>query len=220
MKIRLSKRERDLVIRVILVVGVLFGAFKGIEHFHAQYAAEQSKISNRLQQEERDYRERLATINEEEQLQQEFAVSYQQFVELGVIGEEQRLNWIETLQNVARKRRLFELAYKIGSRSTLESNQSAFTSGSTIRIQASEMELAMSMLHDLDFMMFLEDYSQNADGIFIPLYCRMRRLGAGPGGVPLIFQVELKENLAGDCTVEWLSVEDPDRGQNRSAEGA
>jgi len=126
-KIKLSKRERDLFIRVVFIVGFLFAGFKGIEIVHAKYSSEQRALSTKLKQEEADYRQRLATINEEEQLQQEFAVSYQQFVELGVIGAEPRLNWIETLQEIARKRRFYDVSYSIASRISHAPDSFAFT---------------------------------------------------------------------------------------------
>ena len=208
MKIQLSKKEKNLLVRVAVVLAILLGAGRGIEFGYGKYEAEERKENTSLKRQRTDLTERLATINEEERLQQEFATSYQGFVDQGFIGDEPRLEWIAKIQEIVRKRRLYNVSYALGNRVSHAPSSFDFTAGSTINVQSTGMNISMPMLHDLDFLMFLDDYAANVPGVFIPISCSM-----SGGTRTKQFEVELKENFRADCKVEWLTVEDPDRGK-------
>jgi hypothetical protein len=210
-RINLTKKEKELFLRLAILIAVLFGTFKGMEYVGAQYSTTQQQENRKLKSEHADFTARLAAINEEEQLQQQFATSYLEFAKRGVIGDEERLNWISQIQEIANKRRLYNLNYSIANRVSHPAVAFAFTEKSTIQIQSTMMKISLPMLHDLDFLMFLEDYAQNVEGTFVPFQCTLSRSNQEP------FEVELKENLKADCTLEWLTVADPDQGKASGA---
>ncbi len=212
MNIKLTKKEKDLLIRVVVYLVILIGVFKGAEWLDTEYAQKQNSRNSELKASRSDYTQRLGQISDEEKVQQQYVSSYQNFVELGVIGSEQRLNWVEKLQSIARKRRLYDISYEIDNQLQFASDQFAFSEGSSVIIQATSMKFTMPMLHDLDFLMFMEDYASSVEGTFVPLTCDIS-LDAFD-----TFEVELKANFNATCQVEWLSVFDPE-AQLESSEG-
>lgn len=210
MKINLNKKEQGALIRAAIIIAVLVGIFKGAEYADDTFAQDQQSLNAQLREERESLTERLGAISDEERLQQQYADSYQGFVDRGVIGEEKRLNWIEKMQEITTSRRLFEIDYQIGNQVRHNPEAFAFTADSTIELQSTTMQFNLGMLHDIDFLMFLEDYAANVDGIFIPLRCAM-----APVSEELTFAVELRGNFMADCEVEWLTVSDPDQGKGR-----
>lgn len=214
MKINLSKRERTVLIRGAVLLVVLFALFKGVEYGDETFAADQQAQNSTLRTERDSLTERLGAISDEERLQQQYADSYQGFADRGVIGDEKRLNWIEKMQEITSSRRLYQIEYQIGNQERHLPEAFAFTENSTIQVKSTTMHFNLGMLHDIDFLMFLEDYAANVDGIFIPLRCSM-----SPTSEEEAFVVELRQNFMADCDIEWITVSDPDQGKGRGETG-
>lgn len=124
---------------------------------------------------------------------------YQSLTQHGFIGEEQRLNWIETIGQIRSARMFYDIEYKIEAQQayTLEPAQEIYS------VFASPMAIQFDLLHEDDLLNFLDDLQSKAKGIFILKECEIQRKeDAG---------VSSKETLAklkANCTLNWVSVKE------------
>ena len=143
-------------------------------------------------------------VDQEEKLVQDF---YPQFVKLynkGIIGREQRLNWIEALRQSGEQIKLPALRYSINS-------QQEYTPGFDINYQGyklyrSTMELNLGLLHEGDLFKLLNYINKNANGTYTISECSFELDG-----------IEIKydknhTNISAKCMLHWITIDlDDDR---------
>lgn len=133
--------------------------------------------------------------NEESEIKEKSAL-FSNLQARGVIGEEQRLDWVELLKDIRDKRRLFELQYEISPQRALDANSNgAFT------FYASAMKLQLKLLHEEDLTRLLDDLRNQAKALIQVKSCNVTRLPRNSG--------ERSSNppqLQADCQIDWITV--------------
>lgn len=120
--------------------------------------------------------------------------------EAGVIGDEQRLNWVDTIQNLGERLKIGRLDYEINERLPYE-NEGAVDNLSHLQVYGSRMNVNMQFLHEGDFLTFLQALRHRASGLFHIEACGISRLQAKvstDGQAP---------NVAVECDLLWLTVQ-------------
>ena len=125
---------------------------------------------------------------------------YQQFHELGFVGEESRLDWIETLRLATEELTLPRVSYAIEPRlNVIAPVQSIATDGNT-RIHVSRMQLEIGLLHELDLLRFIDEFQRKAPGLVKVDQCELSWLAE-------VVSVSTTEaNLTAQCAVSIFSV--------------
>ncbi|MDE2600144.1 MAG: hypothetical protein KGL40_11035 [Rhodocyclaceae bacterium] len=151
----------------------------------AELAAANSRNAvQRLQNEEQDIRAKIA--------------AYETLRARGIIGAEQRLDWVELMRNSQRERKLLGLEYEILPRQPWPGNQS----GTGYRFMSSSVRVQIPLLHEGDLLRFLGDVQTGASA-FVRLHsCKLQRntmpeVQAGGGRHP---------NLLADCRMDWITL--------------
>ncbi|MDS4016263.1 MAG: hypothetical protein RKP46_18185 [Candidatus Accumulibacter sp.] len=116
----------------------------------------------------------------------------------GVIGDEQRLEWVELLKDLRGKYRLADLQYEIMPQRQLEGNPA----GGFI-FYASSMKLHAKLLHEEDLTRLIGDLRRDARALIRVRICNLARLSA---------ETEERSkglaNLSADCEIDWLTLRD------------
>ncbi|MBA5606728.1 hypothetical protein H3H36_15320 [Duganella sp. FT3S] len=115
--------------------------------------------------------------------------------ERGLVGEENRLSWLDAIRRIQEERRLQPISYEIAPQQPV-ALEPGIASGD-YQLHASRMRLHMDLLHELDLFNFLEDL--RARGYFAVQDCAIKRLGAN------LNQADAP-TLAADCTLNWLTL--------------
>ncbi len=129
---------------------------------------------------------------------QEIRIFQPQFVVLrdkGLVGEENRLNWVDQIRQIQEQRHLAPLSYEIEPQQLVRLDGRMLLGGYVLR--ASRMSLHMDLLHEGDLFNFLEDLRQRS--YFAVQECSIKRNG-GAQNVPDAPQ------LAADCKLNWLTL--------------
>ena len=100
---------------------------------------------------------------------------YQAFNQLGFVGRESRLDWIETLRATATQLKLPRLNYSIQPQMTAVSPVAAATQGSEVTIKVSQVKLELGLLHELDLLRFFDRLQQAAPGLITVERCELIR---------------------------------------------
>ena len=124
---------------------------------------------------------------------------YPAFVELyrrGVIGDEHRLSWVESLRAAAADLKLPALNFEIEPQSIYAPAFPLNTGAFDVRV--SRMALGLGLLHEGDLERLLTRLGERADGLFSVRDCALRRAtgGSQPGS-----------RISAECTLEWYTLE-------------
>ena len=126
---------------------------------------------------------------------------YPKFIELynkGVIGEERRLNWVETLENAKTALKVPELSYQIDIRKRYQPDF-PLASGA-YEMYASGMKLDLGVLHENDLKSLLDTLDREASGLYSVAKCELSRKEKTIASDPE------KANLRADCNLLWYSI--------------
>jgi hypothetical protein len=153
-----------------------------------------------LAEQQRTVRARLGHAQEEEQELRKKISLYQQLLDHGVVGQEERLGWVEQIARIKTARRLLDIQYEL---SPQKSMTDAVLPGGPLagdyEFMASTMRLQMSLLHEDDLLGFITDLRRSVHAHLLVRDCAVERLGpAGAGGV--------SAQLKATCTIDWVTL--------------
>jgi len=119
----------------------------------------------------------------------------------GFIGEERRIEWIDTLRKIHEQHKLFDINYSIGQQ---ESYKPSFLPNlGKFRLNRSVMSLKLDMLHEGDLLALLDGLHEQTTP-FIVRDCEIRR----PIGAVVNIK-NMTSNMQANCNIDWLTLRDP-----------
>ena len=180
-----------LTCSVIFGISLIFGSI----YFKGKMQQEFNRNNAQFQNISRRY----LAVDEEERLIQQYFPDFRRLYQLGIIGEERRLDWIEVLREAGRGLKLHGLSYTIES-------QKAFAPGfpvnlSSYRLFRSTMRLNMQLLHEGDLFTLLKILDEKAPGRFSVSSCRLNSNLAD-----VIQEDANRNNINAECSLEWYTL--------------
>ena len=140
-------------------------------------------------------------VDEEERIIEDF---YPQFVRLyrrGLLGQERRLSWLETLRGAGENIEIPELNYQLDPQ--VETEPDPYVELGGFGLYMSAMKLSLGLLHEGDLMRLFEALDRDALGQYKVRDCEFR-----PGATEVDYS-ELMANIRAECTLEWLTLDLP-----------
>ena len=141
-------------------------------------------------------------VDQEEQLIRQFYPKFIKLYEDGVIGQEQRLNWIETLRASGEYIKLPGLKYFITSQKQFTPDFAVNTG--SFSIYSSPMKLNLSLLHEGDLQELLNALDKHARGLYNLSRCEL----AGKATVNL--DNAGTGNITAECDLTWFNIKKSD----------
>lgn len=138
-------------------------------------------------------------VDQEEKVLRE---NYPKFVTLynkGIIGQEKRLNWIETLRKAGETIGLPSLSYSIESQEEHVPDYTVNYSGYTL--YRSSMELSLGLLHEGDLFKFIDYINRHADGIYTISECKFNK-----SGNQVVYEKD-RTNVSASCLLYWITID-------------
>jgi type II secretory pathway pseudopilin PulG len=153
-----------------------------------------------LTEQQRTVRARLGHAQEEEQELRKKISLYQQLLDHGIVGQEERLGWVEQIARIKTARRLLDVQYEL---SPQKSMSDAVLPGGAVagdyEFMASTMRLQMSLLHEDDLLGFITDLRRAVHAHLLVRDCAVERTAPiGAGGV--------SAQLKATCTIDWVTL--------------
>ena len=118
----------------------------------------------------------------------------------GLIGEENRLAWIDAIRRSQEQRKLLPISYDISPQQGLQVPLPMVMG--QYQLRGSRMRMQMDLLHEMDLLNLLDDLRQA--GYFAVQDCTLKRhaaAGAGPGGAS-----GAAPALGAECELLWLTL--------------
>lgn len=165
-----------------------------------ELAQQQSKV--------RDARARLQKSRDENAVIARYLGNYQYLQQIGFIGDERRINWLDALHFTNQQRRLFGVSYQIGAQqpypyaSELDPGQ--------LTLHQSVMKVTVRLLHEGDLIPFLGTLAQQSAGVFSVDQCVMER-------VDVAGSARNQPNVRADCELAWITLRPPGAAGDRKS---
>ena len=190
-----------IVLLVVLLAGAgaIYHSNRVMKDARQQLAQQQTQL--------KDARTRLQKSGDERDVIVRYLDRYRQLERAGVIGEEQRINWLDALRLANQQADLFGVDYQIGTQTSYP-HAGAYNPGQ-ISLNQSVMRLQFRLLHEADLMRFLGALSRQGGGLFTVDQCVLRRIDTR--GV-----IRYQPNLTAECELAWITATvDPPAGQQQ-----
>jgi hypothetical protein len=144
-------------------------------------------------------RERVMRIAEEEKEVKEKLEVYLRLRELGIIGEERRLEWADAMTRIRTQRELPDLRYRVERQRLLTS---VAGKPANVDFYASLMRVDLALLHEGDLLRFLSDLRESGNAYYSVRRCGVSRAGSAPN------IAGLAPRLVADCEIDLITIID------------
>jgi len=139
-------------------------------------------------------RQKLQRSNTEKQLIEQYRDAYQALIARGFVGAENRLAWLEAVQQANRDAHLYGLDY------SLEPRSMASLPGMGVPLGQTVMRIRMPMLVEDDLAHFLSALQQRSTSVFRVRSCQIARAGdSAPQAIN-------KPELETECELLWFTI--------------
>lgn len=139
-------------------------------------------------------RQKLQRSNTEKQLIEQYRDAYQALIARGFIGAENRLAWLEAVQQANRDAHLYGLDY------SLEPRSMASLPGMGVPLGQTVMRIRMPMLVEDDLAHFLSALQQRSTSVFRVRSCQIAHAGdSAPQAIN-------KPELETECELLWFTI--------------
>ncbi len=125
---------------------------------------------------------------------------YQRFRDIGFIGRESRLDWIETLRTTTESLGLPRVGYAIEPQQQAVPPVVSAVADELIDIRVSRMQLDLGLVHEFDLLRFFDALQANAPGLIKVDQCDLTWLAESD------VAQSGEANLSATCAVQVLSV--------------
>ncbi len=192
---KLIKRSVIALISCIVIIG----SITGVSYFiNDESLRSYQNAKNGLDSIKSNYEDLINKNN----IYVEYAKKFQQLRRKGIIGQENRLTWIEALQQTNQTLKLPSLQYTISPQQDypLELIGNDFYD---VQVKKTGMSINMGLLHEEDMLNILTGLQNKARGHFLIDDCTIT-----PSQIPnSIEEFEIsKPVLNADCNIHWLQV--------------
>jgi hypothetical protein len=159
------------------------------------YRDEATKARDATRQRRVAAQERVSKVSEEEREIRENLVYYERMRRSGMVGEQNRLGWIESISRIKNERKLFEIKYSIAAQKPLDYPGIVATGAADFVV--SRMKLEMLLLHEQDLLTFLAELEAAGKAYVSVRHCSVSRIERAAA---------LQPRLRADCQVDLVSV--------------
>lgn len=147
------------------------------------------------QQKRNSARDRLFNAETEKREIRLYQPQYAALRERGLIGQENRLDWVDAIRQIQEQRKLMPISYELEPQQPVRMDGGMVLGG--YRLHGSRMNLHMDLLHEGDLFVLLDDLRQRS--FYSAQDCSIKRAASG-------LPSPLAPSLSADCTLNWLTL--------------
>lgn len=148
-------------------------------------------------------KQRYYSAINQKQLLKKFEEQYKKLISSGIVGDEDRLNWVDTIEKITANNRIPYLKYKIDKRQQLKSNE-INQKYPGIQLSKSGMSLEMQLLHEGDLYTIINSLHKNAKGLFDIESCAIVR---NTTQVESLIDSQTDKNFSAKCQLNWYTMQ-------------
>jgi len=140
--------------------------------------------------------QQLSRVAQEEREVRDHVELYQRLKDLRIIGEEQRLEWVEALTRIRAARELPELRYQVERQKVLKS----LPGNPSLELRSSTLKVELALLHEGDLLGFLEDLRASGHAYYSVRQCSIARTADAVPAAPVA------PRLRAACQIDLITL--------------
>jgi hypothetical protein len=187
--------RRPLIILAVAAIVSAAVAVVGFEYEKAQREEYQVAMSTL-----RTTHQRYSDLVKDIDLLDQYRNLYSEYKSSGLVGDERRLSWIESLGLTNEVLRLPVLTYNLNPQE--EFTRPGLKVQRDVLVKSSPMNLSIGMLHEEDLFALLEGLRLSIQNLFTVDQCSLVRQTS----VHLSLETK-KSNLISNCTIRWVTID-------------
>jgi hypothetical protein len=153
-------------------------------------------------------RNRVQQSGQEKGLIERYVEPYRQLERAGIVGEEQRIGWIDALRAANREADLYGVEYDVGPQQAYSFMNEV--NGGSLSVHQSVMKLRLGLLHEGDLFRFFQALAAQKAGSFSVNQCSLQRL-------PVDLAVPVNQpTLKAECELAWITIAGPNPEEHKS----
>jgi hypothetical protein len=180
-----------LMVAVLISVAVVMVGYQYENLQHEEYKTALSTL--------RSTHKRYSSIVNDIDLLDQYRSLYREYRSSGLVGQERRLTWIESLESANQVMRLPTLGYSLNPQETFV--RPGFKLKSGVSVMSSPMDLKIGLLHEEDMFALLEGLRLSIQNLFTVDSCSISR--RSPVGRSLDTR---RPNLQSKCLIRWVTI--------------
>lgn len=168
-----------------------------------KYAESTQKDRHSAQTMLNDARNHLITARQDQENMAIYAGEYGALIEQKIIGDDQRLDWIEGLEKIRQKNLVTDFRYNIAPQK-IYAPQPPINSGN-FDIHYSEMKLQFDLLHEMQLLNFFDTLRTDVKGWYQLEGCTLQRTSTSTGTGNKDEQTTATR-LKAECSGGWITL--------------
>lgn len=161
-----------------------------------------------IEQNLRAIKNRLSNAELQMAVYEQHYPEYKDMIRKGLVGDSQRLNWLETLQAIGNEYNIPNIDFTLDSAEETDETHPLFE-GSLSQLYTTHMELKLKMKHEGDFYRLITELRERTKGLFSVEQCQLQK-ETDESGAPT--------SLNGSCELEWYGLHDVTAQEDESWE--
>jgi hypothetical protein len=186
--------RRPLIILAVAVLISVAVVLVGYQYEKAQNEEYQTSLSTL-----RSTHKLYSSIVNDIDLLDQYRSLYSEYKSSGLVGQERRLSWIESLESTNQVLRLPTLGYSLNPQETFV--RPGFLLKRGVSVMSSPMVLTIGLLHEEDMFALLEGLRLSIQNLFTVDSCSITR--STPVGRSLDTR---QSNLKSNCSIRWVTI--------------
>jgi hypothetical protein len=193
-----SQELRQLALPLLGCVALLAAGSALITWTARQRVAEERSLA--AAREERSHaKERLMRIAEEEREVKEKLEVYRRLKDIGILGEERRLEWADAMGRIRGELELPDLRYRVERQQPLKTVPGK---PANVEFYTSTMRVVLALLHEGDLLRFLADLRASGNAYYAVRSCSVTRTGQAAA------ITGLSPRLRAECEIDLITIVD------------
>lgn len=180
-----------LAVAILFSVGIAMAGYQYEKVQREQYETALSKL--------RSTHKLYSNMVNDIDLLDQYRNLFSEYKSTGLVGDERRLSWIESLESTNDVLRLPTLAYSLKPQE--EFQRPGFKLQRGVSVMSSPMELTIGMLHEEDLFALLEGLRLSIRNLFTVDSCSITRQGMVGRSLNT-----KRANMQSRCTIQWVTI--------------
>ena len=190
-------KEALLVFTIVLVAMVSFVA---VSDMYKSNASDETTLFN---SEMRKWRNKIDDANRNNQILVQHEDTFKRLQAESIIGEENRLSWVEVVQRVADSRGIASVKYDIASRVLVDKSQLE-KRYKDIDVFKSTMSIEMKFIHEGDLFVMLNALRDEAKGLMTVDKCDVELINKEVNEG--VIGQDTTDNMRAYCEISWYTL--------------
>jgi hypothetical protein len=194
----LKALRKQVLIFIVAIAVAAFVIVASKQYWHS-VVAENTQAEQRLQQAKQKHRQAI----DRKSTLKEYSERYAKLEKANIVGNENRIDWINLLEIIAKDKKIPYINYKIDKQVALN-DKAVSRKFPGMNIYKSVMTLNMRLLHEGDLYTVINELKLNAQGMFDVSFCEIKRMKVSSGS---ILNTGTGSNFSADCKLNWYTFQ-------------